>query len=226
MKRRRNVDVRVKEEVAKLLLENPGYTGRDLKRKAEKSLKRFRYKFTDRTYQNIKAELGPNIKKDNPLDKPWTILSLKNFPISPDAIPILLEIQNSNSIRKVVRTNDVKTRKESFVEYVFTNRQAIWVSRLFHTIRTFYSTKTISEIAGKVYEWARAYSEQERLSEVMKTEVDSAYLDRKLFETHAEGYPYRSADYELSAKIITNPNTWKRVLEEEAQNERLNSTKR
>lgn len=214
-KRRRNVDIRVKGEVAKLLLEKSDYTGRELKRKVEKSLKRFGYKFTERTYQNIKADLLPNLRENNPLDIPWTILSLKDFSISPDAIPILLEIKNSNSITRMVTIKDIETLKEGHFKYVFSNRQAIWVSRLYPIINSFNSGKTISEIAGKVYEWARAYAEQERLSEVMKEAVDSSYLDKKLFETHAEGYPYRSADDELTAQIIADPNTWKEERDRE-----------
>ena len=94
--RRKNVDRVVKKAVGRLLLKNPDYTGRDLKKKVEKSLreKGLHYSFTERTYQNIKAEISPNLT-DKPLDMPWNIGACVKYydRIPPDTILLLIEYQ-------------------------------------------------------------------------------------------------------------------------------------
>ena len=109
----------VESEIARFLLENPDYTAVELKRKVERSLKQkgFNYKFTDRTYLNKKKEFAPNINKENPLDKPWTVGACIKYDISPDVIPVLIKIM------QVVVAGHI------------TIRQARWFARLYPSVQ-------------------------------------------------------------------------------------------
>jgi hypothetical protein len=114
-KKRRNVDSLVEKEVADLLLKNPDFTGEELKRKVEKNLKSFHYNFTERTYQNIKSKLLPNINKYKELDRPWSIgATIKE--VSNDALPSIIEIQ---TLAKMLFRNQISVRQARWFGYFY-----------------------------------------------------------------------------------------------------------
>ncbi len=111
----------VKKTVADLLLKNPDYTAKELKRESEKLLKDkgFSYKFTDRTYLKIKTELLKNKNEIDPnLDVPWSIGSIKHD-IPADMIPVLIPMQ------QIAQKLGLK----------MTVRQARWSSRLYPMVQ-------------------------------------------------------------------------------------------
>jgi hypothetical protein len=111
----------VKKTVADLLLKNPDYSAKELKRESEKLLKDkgFSYKFTDRTYLKIKTELLKNKNEIDPnLDVPWSIGSIKHD-IPADMIPVLIQMQ------QVAQKRGLK----------MTVRQARWFSRLYPMVQ-------------------------------------------------------------------------------------------
>lgn len=83
----------VEKKVAAFLLKDPEYTAKNLKREVEKALREDgkTYKFTERTYNNIKNRILPNITKDNPLDQKWSIGACEKNNIPDDMIPLLME---------------------------------------------------------------------------------------------------------------------------------------
>ena len=114
----------VENEVASFLLENPDYTGKELKRKVQNSLqgKGFKYNFTVRTYQNIKAKIYPRLGGDNPLDKPWAIGSCIKHDIPADMIPALINIQ------QLIKT-------QQLIMEQITIREAKWFARLYSVVQ-------------------------------------------------------------------------------------------
>jgi len=99
MQKRKKIMVNevVKKAVANFLVDNPDPTARELKKAVEKSLndKGYNYKFTERTYLNLKKELGPNASP-TAIDAPWTIGVSVKADIPADIIPKLIEWQAIN----------------------------------------------------------------------------------------------------------------------------------
>ena len=82
----------IEGHVAQLLIENRYYTARELKKKVEKSLKG-KYRFTDRTYLNIKRKLLADFSED-PKDTPWSIGACVRYDIPADVIPLLAQVKS------------------------------------------------------------------------------------------------------------------------------------
>ena len=203
--RRKNLYRVVKKAVVRLLLKNPDYTGRDLKKKVEKSLREegLHYGFTERTYQNIKAEILPNLT-DKPLDMPWNIGACAKYydRIPPDTIPLLIEYQKKieefkQSVRKRAAQsdeilgqqfwkllNDVITEETNVEEiegFSFTVRLAIWVVRLHPIIK---SLSLGEHELGVMIIFPILYAEAEQISELIDNEYfDTSELDKSLFST-------------------------------------------
>ena len=87
MKKKKIANGIVEKQVADALLDNPGYTAPELKRVVEKNLKQkgYNYRFTERTYLNIKKRLLPNLGA-KPEDRPWSIGSCIKYDISIDVV--------------------------------------------------------------------------------------------------------------------------------------------
>ena len=165
-RKRKNVDSVVTREVAAFLLDNPGYTGKDLKKNIERSLKRkgLNYNFTERTYQNIKAKIWPNIG-DSTLDKPWDMGSLNHNPIPSESIPILLSLQNS---------------KRSEGQPMMTVREAKWLSRLYSLGQFVGTGSDRLQSANVMATRAQAYALREKVCEVAGVDCDTSDLDQGL----------------------------------------------
>ena len=165
-RKRKNVDGVLRKEVATFLLDNPDYTGRDLKRNIERSLKRkgLDYNFTERTYQNIKAEISPNIGAST-LDKPWDMGSLNDNPIPPESVPILLSLQNS---------------KRSEGQPMITVREAKWLSRLYSLGQFVDTSSDRLQSVNTMATWAQAYALREKVCKLAGIDCDTSDLDRDL----------------------------------------------
>lgn len=147
--------------------------------------------------------------KRSELDKPWTILSLKDYPVLPEAIPVLLQIQNSESITNIFTIEDMATKKKTTANWVLSIREARWASQLYPTIRVYTEGKSQSDAASMLYKWAGAYAHREIMSEIMGgKDIDTSYLDRRLFTSHGEGKPFETEDDKRVWEIITDPKTW------------------
>jgi len=93
MKVKKKVTETVERKVAALLLQDPQFSARYLKREAEKALKKEgkSYNFTERTYSTIKKRILPNISPDDPLDQKWSIGICEENNIPDYMIPLIIE---------------------------------------------------------------------------------------------------------------------------------------
>jgi hypothetical protein len=100
---------------------------------------------------------------DSPEDAPWSTATLKDHPIPPEAIPVVLEIWKNRQDKKLP----------------FTIRDAKWTSQLSATEVPPQLQKTWSKISWLDYV-VSLYAMTERISEITKTAFDPGGLDRVL----------------------------------------------
>ena len=91
---------------------------------------------------------------NSPLDEPWSVATLDDYPIPPDVLPVVLELS--------VHMREFQT---------FTIRNAKWAARICRT-----TTKWI-ELAKMVLK----YSATEMIHEITKSSFDSTELDLELY---------------------------------------------
>lgn len=113
---------KIKNSIISFVMENEKITGPELKRVIEAKHKG--YHFTERTYQNIKADHIEEVKRAqaNPIDRPWSLGALPEFDFSSEAISCIFKVQAH--LKK--ETNGFS--KESI-------RQARWVARLHSVVK-------------------------------------------------------------------------------------------
>ncbi len=179
-KRKRMVNRIVKDEVASVLLDKPNSTAIELKREVEKRLKKkgYNYKFTDRTYLNIKNGLLPNLG-DKPIDQPWGIGACAEYydRISPESIPILMRVEQLKGLQ------------------TFSIRQAIWVLRLYPLIMETYNNED-EKFKEDIWAWSLVYAHMERVSELTNSKLDTSELDQELLD-----YLLKHANKEKGGKV-------------------------
>jgi hypothetical protein len=111
-----------------------------------------------RSYEVLLSEIRPRLLKHNPIDDPWSITTLDNWPIPPDALPIVL-----------------KAYKRHFEDKTdFSIRQAKWVARL---SRTDYHDTAVPD----------AIARTEQLCEMGGIPLDLKIVDKLLAGLEAKG---------------------------------------
>lgn len=171
-KKRKNVDRVVKEEVAHFLIENPDYTGDDLKKKVEKALKlkKLHYNFTERTYQSLKSKMDLN--SNNPLDKPWSIGACNKANIPASIIPLLLREVESIGNFKIFNdpAKDDQWTDNYKKQRMLTIRQAQWFAKLEPLIlpkaKELYPDNEQRQYACLII-YGKRYAEREKIAEIM-----------------------------------------------------------
>lgn len=165
-KRKKMVNKIVRDEAASVLLDKPKSTAIELKREVEKRLKKkgYNYKFTDRTYLNIKNELLPNLG-DKPIDQPWGVGTCAEYydRISPESIPKLMKMKQLKGLR------------------TFSIRQAIWVVRLYPLILENYNNED-DKFREDIWAWSSTYAHMERVSELTSSKLDTSELEQALLD--------------------------------------------
>lgn len=139
-------------EVAKVIRDDPGLTAKEVKSRIEKNSK-FSDGPTDRAYQKIIAEIRPRAQLVSDLERPWSILSLRDREIPAETIPILIHLKQSNKL--------------------LTIREALWVNRL----RYLASNLELSN--ENLYLFAKTYAGSERACELAELPFDSSLNDDK-----------------------------------------------
>lgn len=121
-----------------------------------------------------------------PLDNPWHLGTLKDFPLPIEAIPSILAVQKSEPI--LTRTGGISIR------------HAIWIARLYLTIKD-------TALLGKV-SWL--YALHQRISEIAKTDFDTRKYDKLLsnpkklleqYELNADYSTYKRAFEETTLGV-------------------------
>jgi hypothetical protein len=97
-KGKRNTPEEVIHLLRQLLFDNEKLTGKELKSIVEERIKGVN--LSVRTYQVLKDNEMSRVKaeKDKRIDVPWSLGTLKEHPLPPDAIPLVLEALNSKAI--------------------------------------------------------------------------------------------------------------------------------
>ena len=90
MRIKKRVTAVVKKQVAALLVQDRELSAPELKSKTEKALKggSKKYRFTVRTYSNIKKKILPNIDPNEAIDQEWSIGDCEENHIPDSMIPL------------------------------------------------------------------------------------------------------------------------------------------
>ena len=130
------------------------------------------------TVENADKELFPGVStiqkfiaeiKDSPLDKPFSLGALKDHPISPETLPMVLRVW-ADILAKAEA--EVEAEVDVQVQMTFTIRHALWVARL---SKLFNDPEDIWGLAF----W---YSVRERAYEAIGEDMDTSDLDTELLK--------------------------------------------
>lgn len=160
--KRKIVNKLVEAQVADALLDNPDYTAPELKKVVDKGLKQkgYNYRFTERTYLNIKKMLLPGLRP-GPEDSPWSVGCCIKEDISPDVVlPIQQQLLHYDgrflTIRRARWYSKLYPLLFPLLEKAYPGQPSQNQLRL-HQIASFYTRmEQIAEISGEVYPDTRA----------------------------------------------------------------------
>jgi hypothetical protein len=230
MRTKKKVTEAVEKRVAALLVQDREYTAKELKREVEKSLKKDgkNYKFTERTYNNIKNRILPNISSNNPLDKEWSLGACEEYRIPNSLVPLLIEysklISRARQLDKQYFSDEkFRTSLEAhIIEWPvdmediptsMTIRQVRWMSHLNALVEKLREKYKNDEIDSKLtlrkyapfwllYQVAEVYADMEKISESLGNEhFDTTEIDDLLFNQDYPTYNnFYWAIYEIDLK--------------------------
>lgn len=147
-------------EIKNMITERALATDRDRGTLADELIDEIMLKYPDRVPPAFDTVIKDISKARNhapsPLDKPWHMGTLKDYPLPPEAIP---------SILAALESREMFTRHREV-----TIRQALWISRL-HTVVK--HKDDLCKIA-----WHYAFNE--RISEISRTDLNTSEYDRRL----------------------------------------------
>lgn len=123
-----------------------------------------------RAFQNKVPEMRQFIKNDS-LDRPWNIASLNDFPVNPDALPLLFEIESKKGDKFIIR-------------------EAKWINYLYPIIKALRPDDIQQRLIRIMYFWGNWYSNSERAYEYRNKgtpiNFDSAKNDAFLYKLTLE----------------------------------------
>ncbi len=174
----------VEVEVANALINNPDCTAKELKKAVEKALRKrgksYNYKFTERTYLNLRNRLLPNAGPTG-LDNPWSIGATAEYRqyFRPESIPILIQVQG--------RFNDEYATEEA---KVFTIRHAMWIVQLEPWLASILSDEDEEDRDNIILAVAGMYARSQRVSALIgEKQFDTSELDME-FSRCREPYEF------------------------------------
>lgn len=176
--KRRKANGKVEEVVADILINNRDVTARELKRDVEKELKKrgYNYRFTERTYLNIKARILPNLG-NSPIDETWTIGACIEYSIPSEYISHLLYEQKQRSMAldkwgadyKFLYPEADSAEAEKYAAgKLLTIRQARWFAKLYPFVKEIAVKQYPDDIKKQhncVAIFARLYAHREHIAE-------------------------------------------------------------
>lgn len=131
-------------------------------------------------------------------DKPWSLVSLKDFPTPPEALPAILKLW-------------VWMLDEDGL--IMTVREAKWAARFYAAVNV--GAKNVEEPMRFLSLWARAYATTEMIAEMTNTPMDMGTSFDAVFWVLVTGQPITD---ELGKKIHRRPepNVYWRITPQEA----------
>lgn len=136
-----------------------------------------------RTIQNILQEGKPNLDavSQSGLDMPWHLGTLEKHPLSPEAVPYILLVQNFAE-----KYPDPHFKKP---QAPVTIRQAKWISRLCAIVGDIHKLKDKKRMsaAAYLYDWSKTYATHEIICKLSdpNAPVDTSELDKALPNSYA-----------------------------------------
>lgn len=156
------------DQILEMVIDNPGLTLEEL---ADKIIRTIKWPGKAPEIEGMIKRVRAERKKikDTPQDRPWSTASLKDYPIPPEALPIVLELWK-------YRLNRTQS---------FTIREAKWASRLSATkVQKYYHHHGGKKRRFSRIEWldffAGLYAKSERINDIQEQSFDSEGLDRNL----------------------------------------------
>ena len=151
----------IKALITKLYIEHPTWAKKEIRNWISNELRKQNPTLPSnfpslRTIYNVLAEIEIKIFKENPQDLPWSMASLDEYPIPPEALPTVLSFWKQYCL---------KQEQERF-----TVRRAKWIARL---------CKMDLEQA-EINFYSEHYTTQERLLEISGRPNNTKYLDMAL----------------------------------------------
>ena len=171
----------IKILIARIHLEHPDYGPTNLR---EELLRRMKETGLDRNFgpdwpgvsavgkvlANIRSNLDKRPPETKRIDMPWSIGSLPQYSIPPEALPMVLRLYaQPMSVTVRVATQRLRVKAEPIS---FSIRDALWVSRL---------SKLFSD-PQDIWDFAAWCSVQERTYEAIGEATDFANIDRLLLK--------------------------------------------
>ena len=247
MRIKKRVTETVKKQVAALLVNDRELSAPELKSKTEKTLKGKKYRFTVRTYSNIKKNILPNIDPNEAIDQEWSIGGCEENQIPDRMIPLLME--NAKVIWRAKKwgepyehlsdkeydaymaTHDVDCPEEFMaIPISLKIRQARWMSRLNplvdKLIEKYKNDKIDPELTGRgkytlfwlLYDVAETYADMEKINKALGNKhFNTDEIDEVLFK---KDYPTYNNFFWAMHEI-----SWKQILAEDIRANRGNKEK-
>jgi hypothetical protein len=127
--------------------------------------------------ETIEKMISAARNQPDPLDGPWSIGSVKDHPVPPDALPILMEVYYRRLHEEGALIKHTVDSGGNYLDVVYDKvlsiRVALWIGRLYIIVQNL----TIME------EMAEAYALEERVEEILDRAPCSTEIDLLLLES-------------------------------------------
>ena len=184
----------VRKEIAKVYMANPDWRAKEVQNELRGRLKDKAPGLSSiqKELGRIRAREGERWSEEEKLNRPWTIGTLTEYELAPEAVRILLLIQAG---RKKEQRTPLKVR------------EALWVARL-HAIRG-NGTGKKPESLDILATWGQAYALREKVCAMSNTACDTADLDEGLLGNFGQVLGKRVEN--MAREIITKVLKSKRI---------------
>lgn len=181
----------VKRVIAKIYLEHPDWRAKEIRDGVLARLheQNPRSKLGWPGLSAVQKELTKQRKtnkarphESNSLDEPWSLTTIKEYPIPPEALPLVLAVAHHKAFSPKQK---------------LTIREAKWIGRLYALTTEGDRNDNIIAINATLERWAEEYALEERLTELSGTQTTSSKAEslegwvfntskviQKVFDTH------------------------------------------
>jgi len=190
---RPSVPIAIKREILKIHKNHPKMKSPEIHTELEIKFKDTEFFAKIPGNDAIRKEIrGIKIQENEPsdLDKPWSLQSIRQYGISPEAIPVLLFFQQNSKLFYQIHLSDHSilgtTQEDVDRVSVLTIRRAFWISCLLHVGTRYPLSKPVTSLTNDDFELITAWLKTERLPNASIPRPDETlltlknYLDRLL----------------------------------------------
>jgi len=156
----------------------------------------------------IRKEIRRIKGKENELDeidKPWSLQSIRQYGISPEAIPVLLFFQQNIKLFYQPRLSDAllgTTQADRDRVSVLTIRRAIWISYLLHAGTRYPLSKPVTSLTNNDFELIIAWLRTKRLPNATILWPDDELLTLKNYLDRLLIVSFDYCEYEKDCELL------------------------